>query len=83
MKSEKIVVDDIEYEVTELTMEVLWPILEGDAKNITKNMIKACVFVEGKQVGNDINKLGFCAYSKIMNAANKLNGFADDEDEKK
>lgn len=82
MDVEKVEVGGEVYEVREIPMSQMWPILEGDPSKISKSLLRASVFKNGNLVGDSLDStVGFKTYRKLTDAANRVNGLAEESEE--
>lgn len=82
MKTEKVKAGQIEYTITELTVRYILPLIEKvDEKNLTLEISKLCVSVNGKPIGDAILDLSFSVYQKIMIAVNSVHGFGEEKND--
>ena len=82
MDSKTITINNKEYEVRELPMSEMWPLLESGANEISKHLVRKCVYSDGVLLGDTIeNQVGFRAYKKLIDASNEINGLADEEED--
>lgn len=79
MKSLQIKVDDITYDITELSMREVLPVMESvEANQLSIELTKLAVKVKGKPLGDAVLDLGFSTYSKLSEAVNTVHGFGGD-----
>jgi hypothetical protein len=83
LNSQTITVRDQEFEVKELTIKQLMPMLstmreEPEAGQL--ELIKASVFMNGKPLGDDVESLPAGVYLEIMKAATEVNDLGGDDE---
>lgn len=80
MNSEKVKVANQEYIIDELTVRYILPLIEkGDTTQLSLEVAKMSVKLNGKPIGDAILDLSFSAYQKIMEAVNRVHGFGLEE----
>ena len=70
------------FTVTEIKMADMLPImprLTTDPEAAQLDMMKACVMVDGKPIGDDVLQLGVKSYMKLTKAVMDVNGLKEDE----
>ena len=83
MKTETVTLDSGTYEVRELTMREMLPLLEDNdglsGTAMAAKMAEVAVSQNGAALGESVLDLGFSDFQKIMEALNRANNFAMDE----
>ena len=83
MKTETVTLDSGTYEVRELTMREMLPLLEGNddisGTAMAAKMAEVAVSINGSPLGDAVLDLGFSDFQKIMEALNRANNFSPDE----
>lgn len=74
MKTETMQLDSGTYEVRELSMLEIMPLLEGDSKTMGTDLAKIAVFKDGQPMGDALLDLGFSEAQQLMSAVNRVNG---------
>lgn len=83
MKTKKVKCQAGEFTVHQLTMRELWPVLRSDPEQIAQKLLYAAISKDGEKLGEAADDLCFQDYSKLMLAANVLNGMEGHDDEEK
>jgi len=77
LKTKKVEIDGVAFEVKELTPRVVLPLMEGEPDNLAIEIAKLSVHVNGKPIGEPILDMGFGAFNKLINAVTEINGLGD------
>ena len=79
LKKKQLVIDDINYEVRELTMREIAPIMPrltgDDALSAQFDMLTIAVSQEGVPMGDTVLDLGASAFTKLVEALMAVSGF--------
>lgn len=82
LDSKKVKVGDATFTVTEIKMADMLPImprLTTDPEAAQLDMMRACVMIDGKPIGDDVLQLGVKSYMKLTKAVMDVNGLREDE----
>ena len=81
LKREEVVVNDEVFEVVEIAVGAMMPLLiligSEDAEEAQRGqieMLKVCIFHEGKALGDRISELGISTYLKLAEKVMAVNG---------
>jgi len=82
LDSEEVKIGKLTYTVSELPFEQITDVLEAEGINVGLTLVKKCVTLAGDPIGDNVSKMGAGKVLKLIKAANRLNGFADDDEGK-
>lgn len=74
MKSKSVAIDGRNYEVREPTMREMLPVMETEPENLSIEMIKHFVTVDGNPLGEDALDLGWATFQKLVTVMNEVSG---------
>lgn len=84
MSMKSIEIDGDLYQVKEVTMGVMKHILprlgKDNAVDAHLDMMKACVFCDGRPLGDAVEDLGLTTYMKLMPVVMEVNGMNEGKD---
>lgn len=73
MKTLEIEIDGIQYVAHELPMSEVMPIMEQEPANLSVELVKYGVTVNGTPLGDDALELNIGKFNKLMRAVNEVN----------
>jgi len=80
LKENEVTINEQEFTIRELSIGVMMPILpklqEGgeNAMLAQFDLLKACVFVDGKSIGDDVLNIGVATYMQLAEEVLDING---------
>lgn len=82
LKSKVVTINGEEYEVREITVGKMLPILprmnnEEEQQEAQLDLMRDCVYVNGKPVGDAVTELGISTYLKLAEVVMEVNGLSE------
>jgi len=78
LDSRMVLIGQIEYEVRELPMRVLLPLMESAGSEVLVSVMKVAVYRDGEPMGDAVLDVGFRTFTHLMAQVKLLNGLAED-----
>ena len=76
----KISIGGVDYEIREITVGEMLPLISGEEVDkiaFQRGLVSSCVSVGGKQLGDDVENLGWSTYKKRSDKALEVCGFSE------
>ena len=82
LKSKVVMIDDTKYEVREITIGEVMPILprlnnEDEAQEAQMDIMKLCIVKDDKPMCEDVLNLGIASYLKLAEEVMLINGLSE------
>jgi len=82
LKSKKVTFNDVEYEVREITIGQVLPILprledETKAQEAQLDIMRLCIAKDGEPMGDEVTNLGLFSYLKLAEEVMEINGLKE------
>lgn len=78
LKTKKVTIGDTKYTVSEQTMRVVMPLLDGgEGVNVGVELSKMAISTDGKPLGDRVLDLGFGEFQTLLMAVNEVHGLGN------